>query len=144
MLIRIIFLIFLNTQKNVIAVIAKFPSLEDYSMCKCCDLGDGTIGLDCCGAKLGDKTTSKLLKLFIYGHNYSPLGSLNFVYNHLTRIPKELAQLKQLKSVNFKGNTIKSIKTNDLPQNKDDAKLKVNNLADNSLIKVRIKVIETH
>ena len=110
----------------------KCPSLDDFvQQCACSDLGDGTIGLECGGAKLGDKKTSELLKLSIYSHGVSPLGSIDLAYNQLTRIPKELSILKQLKSVHLNGNSIRNIRTNEMPLTVREI-----NLADNSLINI--------
>ena len=111
-------------------MIGKCPPLEDFK-CNCLDLGDGTIGLECSGAKLGDKKTSELLKLCLYSRDVSPLGSLDLAHNHLTKIPKELIQFKHLKSVQFHGNSIRTLKANDLPQT-----IKEINVADNSLINI--------
>ena len=120
------------TQK-IVTGIAKCPPLDNFIVCNCSDLRDGTIGIDCGGAKLGDKRTSELLKSIIYSRDVSQLGSLNLAHNHLTRIPKELTQFNKLKRINFQRNTIRSIKTNDFNWAHPVEEI---NLVDNSLINI--------
>ena len=111
------------------------PNIIDYFQCDCSDSGDGTIWLKNCGGdeKLGDAKTSELLQWFITNSDISPLRWLNLAYNQLTRIPKELSQLKHLKSVYFHHNAIRTLKANDLNFSQTIEEIY---LTDNSLINI--------
>ena len=90
------------------------PPPGEISPCSCSDLGsDGlVIQLSCSSKSLVDSRASEILNTMLSWPGVSPLRSVNFYYNSLTRIPSELSLFPLLNTIRLDNNAISSISTN--------------------------------
>ena len=89
------------------------PAAADISPCTCGFTASSTttVTITCSNQNLNDDAVSAILKKIF---PWSPIDTMNFYNNSLTKIPSGLSQYSQLFLLSFSSNSITSIGSNDL------------------------------
>ena len=89
------------------------PAAADISPCTCGFTASSTttVTITCSNQNLKDDAVSAILKKIF---PWSPIDTMNFYNNSLTKIPSGLSQYSQLFLLSFSSNSITSIGSNDL------------------------------